>query len=132
MKTFVSPQNFIANGALSLYCYWLYLLKTLYILFLESNPTLQLLISCACYSLCCYTYLQVPPVKEIRKLMRIHALRCHVIYCQNGRKINVIPVLGSRSQALRYILRAFSFGMIICLFSGFQVYHLSCIVSLTC
>lgn len=45
----------------------------------------------------------VPPVKEIRKLMRIHALRCHVIYCQNGRKINVIPVLGSRSQALRYL-----------------------------
>lgn len=61
---------------------------------MESNPTLQLFISSVS--------LQVPPVKEIRKLMRIHALRCHVIYCQNGRKINVIPVLGSRSQALRY------------------------------
>ncbi|KAM7511573.1 hypothetical protein LguiB_010448 [Lonicera macranthoides] len=45
----------------------------------------------------------VPPVKELRKLMRIQALRCHVIYCQNGRKINVIPVLASRSQALRYL-----------------------------
>lgn len=45
---------------------------------------------------------QVPPVREIRKLMRIQALRCHVIYCQNGRKINVIPVLASRAQALRY------------------------------
>ncbi|XP_024960670.1 probable sucrose-phosphate synthase 1 [Cynara cardunculus var. scolymus] len=45
----------------------------------------------------------VPPVKELRKLMRIHALRCHVIYCQNGRKINVIPVSASRSQALRYL-----------------------------
>lgn len=45
----------------------------------------------------------VPPVKEIRKLMRIQALRCHVICCQNGRKINVIPVLASRSQGLRYL-----------------------------
>ncbi|XP_028125276.1 probable sucrose-phosphate synthase 1 isoform X2 [Camellia sinensis] len=46
---------------------------------------------------------KVPPVKEIRKLMRIQALRCHVIYCQNGHKINVIPVLASRSEALRYL-----------------------------
>ncbi|CAI9293390.1 unnamed protein product [Lactuca saligna] len=45
----------------------------------------------------------VPPVKELQKLMRIQALRCHVIYCQNGRKINVIPVSASRSQALRYL-----------------------------
>ncbi|CAH2057253.1 unnamed protein product [Thlaspi arvense] len=46
---------------------------------------------------------KVTPVKEIRKLMRIQALRCHIIYCQNGNKINVIPVLASRSQALRYL-----------------------------
>uniref|UniRef100_A0A5B6ZIB2 Sucrose-phosphate synthase n=1 Tax=Davidia involucrata TaxID=16924 RepID=A0A5B6ZIB2_DAVIN len=45
----------------------------------------------------------VPPVKELRKLMRIQALRCHAIYCRNGSKINVIPVLASRSQALRYL-----------------------------
>uniref|UniRef100_A0A6N2KS43 Sucrose-phosphate synthase n=1 Tax=Salix viminalis TaxID=40686 RepID=A0A6N2KS43_SALVM len=45
----------------------------------------------------------IPPVKELRKLMRIQALRCHVIYCQQGAKINVIPVLASRSQALRYL-----------------------------
>ncbi|CAA0806465.1 Sucrose-phosphate synthase 1 [Striga hermonthica] len=45
----------------------------------------------------------IPPVKEVRKLMRIQALRCHVVYCQNGSKINVIPVLASRSQALRYL-----------------------------
>lgn len=43
----------------------------------------------------------VPPIKEVRKLMRIQALRCHIIYCQNGKKINVIPVLASRAQALR-------------------------------
>ncbi|CAI0629411.1 unnamed protein product [Linum tenue] len=45
----------------------------------------------------------VPPVKELRKALRIQALRCHVVYCQNGSRINVIPVLASRSQALRYL-----------------------------
>ncbi|KAG6740316.1 hypothetical protein POTOM_055762 [Populus tomentosa] len=45
----------------------------------------------------------IPPVKELRKLMRIQALRCNVIYCQQGAQINVIPVLASRSQALRYL-----------------------------
>lgn len=45
----------------------------------------------------------VPPVKEIRKTMRIQALRCHVLYCDNGNKLHVIPVLASRSQALRYL-----------------------------
>ncbi|KAI4337299.1 hypothetical protein L6164_015732 [Bauhinia variegata] len=45
----------------------------------------------------------LPPVKEIRKAMRIQALRCHVIYCQNGTRLNVIPVLASRCQALRYL-----------------------------
>ncbi|RAL37291.1 unnamed protein product [Cuscuta campestris] len=56
----------------------------------------------------CYTFKVcnpegVPPYKELRKLMRIQALRCHVVYCQNGSRINVIPVLASRSQALRYL-----------------------------
>lgn len=45
----------------------------------------------------------VPPVKELRKSLRIQALRCHVIYCQNGTRLNVIPVTASRSQALRYL-----------------------------
>ncbi|KAE8658245.1 putative sucrose-phosphate synthase 1 [Hibiscus syriacus] len=45
----------------------------------------------------------VPPIKELRKLMRIQALRCNVIYCQNGTTLNVIPVLASRAQALRYL-----------------------------
>lgn len=52
---------------------------------------------------------QIPPVKELRKLMRIQALRCHVIYSQNGSKLNVIPVLASRIQALRYTCRGFLF-----------------------
>ncbi|KAK4729785.1 hypothetical protein R3W88_022773 [Solanum pinnatisectum] len=45
----------------------------------------------------------VPPVKEVRRLLRIQALRCHAIYCQSGSRLNVIPVLASRSQALRYM-----------------------------
>ncbi|KAJ4758091.1 Sucrose phosphate synthase [Rhynchospora pubera] len=45
----------------------------------------------------------VPPVKELRKSMRIQALRCHVLYSHDGTKLHVIPVLASRSQALRYL-----------------------------
>lgn len=46
----------------------------------------------------------MPPMKELRKLMRNQALRCNAVYCQNGARLNVIPVLASRSQALRYLL----------------------------
>ncbi|KAL9223960.1 hypothetical protein vseg_000041 [Gypsophila vaccaria] len=46
---------------------------------------------------------KVPPIKELRKSMRIQALRCHAIYCQNGTRLNVVPDLASRSQALRYL-----------------------------
>ncbi|KAL3535914.1 hypothetical protein ACH5RR_004375 [Cinchona calisaya] len=56
-----------------------------------------------CYSFKVHKPGMVPPERELRKLMRIQALRCHVIYCQNGSKINVIPVLASRCQALRYL-----------------------------
>ncbi|WOL17308.1 putative sucrose-phosphate synthase 1 [Canna indica] len=42
----------------------------------------------------------VPPVKELRKQMRIQALRCHVLYSHDGSKLHIIPVLASRSQAL--------------------------------
>nr|O04932.1 RecName: Full=Probable sucrose-phosphate synthase 1; AltName: Full=UDP-glucose-fructose-phosphate glucosyltransferase 1 [Craterostigma plantagineum]CAA72506.1 sucrose-phosphate synthase [Craterostigma plantagineum] len=56
-----------------------------------------------CYSFKVQKPNVVPPVKEARKVMRIQALRCHVVYCQNGNKINVIPVLASRAQALRYL-----------------------------
>ncbi|RID73747.1 hypothetical protein BRARA_B00877 [Brassica rapa] len=56
----------------------------------------------------CYTFAvkkpaAVPPVRELRKVLRIQALRCHVVYSQNGTRINVIPVLASRVQALRYL-----------------------------
>ncbi|KAL8503700.1 hypothetical protein ACS0TY_022427 [Phlomoides rotata] len=45
----------------------------------------------------------IPPFRELKKLMRIQALRCNAIYCENGDRINMIPVLASRAQALRYL-----------------------------
>ncbi|KAF4373116.1 hypothetical protein F8388_019298 [Cannabis sativa] len=45
----------------------------------------------------------MPPVSEVQKLMRYQALRCHVLLCQNGTKLNVIPATASRAQALRYL-----------------------------
>ncbi|XP_058759900.1 probable sucrose-phosphate synthase [Vicia villosa] len=64
----------------------------------------------------CYTFNvrkagMAPPLKELRKLMRIQALRCHPIYCQNGTRLNVIPVLASRSQALRYLYVRWGFEL---------------------
>jgi sucrose-phosphate synthase len=41
-------------------------------------------------------------VKDLRKTMRNQALRCHVLYSHDGTKLNLIPVLASRSQALRF------------------------------
>ncbi|KAL0345351.1 UNVERIFIED_CONTAM: putative sucrose-phosphate synthase 1 [Sesamum radiatum] len=63
-----------------------------------------------CYSFKVQKSGVIPPVKEVRKLMRIQALRCHVVYCQNGSKINVIPVLASRSQALR-VFRSYDIAL---------------------
>ncbi|KAJ7958793.1 Sucrose phosphate synthase [Quillaja saponaria] len=56
-----------------------------------------------CYAFKVKDPASLPPFKEVRKLMRIQALRCHVVFCQNGLKLNVIPVLASRYQALRYL-----------------------------
>lgn len=56
-----------------------------------------------CYAFTAKQPDMVPPVKELRKLLRIQALRSNVVYCQNASRINVIPVVASRSQALRYL-----------------------------
>eukprot|EP00253_Pinus_taeda_P014286 PITA_14286 len=44
----------------------------------------------------------VPTVDKLRKQLRMQGFRCHVIYCHKGSKLHVIPLLASRSQALRY------------------------------
>eukprot|EP00249_Psilotum_nudum_P022282 c28453_g1_i1 orf=396-3629(+) len=46
---------------------------------------------------------RVPRVDDLRKKLRMRGLRCHVIYCKNGRKLHVLPLLASRAQALRYL-----------------------------
>lgn len=56
-----------------------------------------------CYAFKVNDLAKLPSIKELRKLLRIRALRCHAIYCQNGSRLNVIPVLASRSQALRFL-----------------------------
>lgn len=56
-----------------------------------------------CYSFKVHELQKVPSAKDFRELMRIQALRCHPVFCQYGNRINVIPVLASRSQALRYL-----------------------------
>ncbi|XP_057522817.1 sucrose-phosphate synthase [Amaranthus tricolor] len=56
-----------------------------------------------CYAFKVNDYSLAPSAKEIRKWLRIQGLRCHAIYCQSGNRLNIIPVLASRSQALRYL-----------------------------
>ncbi|KAL3646047.1 putative protein serine/threonine kinase [Castilleja foliolosa] len=56
-----------------------------------------------CYEFRVHDPALVPAFKELKRLMRIQALRCHAIYCNNGERINVIPVLASRAQAIRYL-----------------------------
>ncbi|KAE9601782.1 hypothetical protein Lal_00040873 [Lupinus albus] len=64
-----------------------------------------------CYAFKVQKLGKAPPMKELRKLLRIQALRCHPIYCQNGTRLNVIPVLASRSQALRYLYVRWGFEL---------------------
>ena len=56
--------------------------------------------------------LQLPPLKELQKLMRIQSLRCHALYNHSATRLSVIPIHASRSQALRFssisLLHAFT------------------------
>nr|XP_027116839.1 probable sucrose-phosphate synthase 2 isoform X2 [Coffea arabica] len=42
-------------------------------------------------------------VDNMRQKLRMRGLRCHVMYCRNSTRMQVIPLLASRSQALRYL-----------------------------
>ncbi|GLJ47002.1 hypothetical protein SUGI_0992140 [Cryptomeria japonica] len=46
---------------------------------------------------------KVRKVDELRQSMRMRGLRCHLMYCRNSTQMHVIPLLASRSQALRYL-----------------------------
>ncbi|XP_008794597.2 probable sucrose-phosphate synthase 2 [Phoenix dactylifera] len=43
------------------------------------------------------------PVNDLRRKLRMRGLRCHLMYCRNLTRLQVIPLLASRSQALRYL-----------------------------
>ncbi|KAG0489839.1 hypothetical protein HPP92_006702 [Vanilla planifolia] len=43
------------------------------------------------------------PVEELRQKLRMRGLRCHLMYCRNSTRLQVVPLHASRSQALRYL-----------------------------
>ncbi|CAM8893059.1 unnamed protein product [Rhodiola kirilowii] len=56
----------------------------------------------------CISYLINDPKKarkvdELRQKLRMRGLRCHLMYCRNSTRLQVIPLLASRAQALRYL-----------------------------
>nr|XP_010929745.1 LOW QUALITY PROTEIN: probable sucrose-phosphate synthase 2 [Elaeis guineensis] len=56
----------------------------------------------------CVSFLIKNPTKakhvdDLRQKLRMRGLRCHLMYCSNSKRLQVIPLLASRSQALRYL-----------------------------
>lgn len=49
-----------------------------------------------------------PNVDQLRQRLRMRGLRCHVMYCRNSSRLHVLPLLASRSQALRYFFARWS------------------------
>ncbi|KAG0501514.1 hypothetical protein HPP92_001586 [Vanilla planifolia] len=43
------------------------------------------------------------PVDNLRQMLRMRGLRCHLVYCRNCSRLQVVPLHASRSQALRYL-----------------------------
>ncbi|KAK9288201.1 hypothetical protein L1049_016650 [Liquidambar formosana] len=55
----------------------------------------------------CVSYLIKDPSKakrvdDMRQKLRMRGLRCHLMYCRNSTRMQAIPLLASRAQALRY------------------------------
>ncbi|KAK2993273.1 hypothetical protein RJ640_022112, partial [Escallonia rubra] len=56
----------------------------------------------------CLSYLikdisKAKKVDGMRQKLRMRGLRCHLMYCRNSTRMQVIPLLASRAQALRYL-----------------------------
>ncbi|KAI4378789.1 hypothetical protein MLD38_016220 [Melastoma candidum] len=56
----------------------------------------------------CLSYLIKDPSKamkvdELRQRLRLRGLRCHPIYCRSSTRLQMVPFLASRAQALRYL-----------------------------
>uniref|UniRef100_A0A0D6QTB7 Sucrose-phosphate synthase n=1 Tax=Araucaria cunninghamii TaxID=56994 RepID=A0A0D6QTB7_ARACU len=54
---------------------------------------------------------KVRKVDEFRQRLRMRGLRCHLMYCRNSTQLHVIPLLASRSQALRYLFVRWGFDV---------------------
>ncbi|GAB2267231.1 sporulation-specific protein 2 [Dionaea muscipula] len=50
-------------------------------------------------------------VDDLRQRLRMRGLRCHLMYCRNSTRLQVIPLLASRSQALRYLFVRWSLNV---------------------
>ncbi|EMS67679.1 Sucrose-phosphate synthase [Triticum urartu] len=46
---------------------------------------------------------KVRTIDEMRERLRMRGLRCHLMYCRNSTRMQVVPLMASRSQALRYL-----------------------------
>ncbi|KAJ9153995.1 hypothetical protein P3X46_027376 [Hevea brasiliensis] len=46
---------------------------------------------------------KVMKVHELRQKLRMRGLRCHPMYCRSSTRMQIIPLLASRAQALRYL-----------------------------
>ncbi|KAJ8774147.1 hypothetical protein K2173_009578 [Erythroxylum novogranatense] len=46
---------------------------------------------------------KVNKVYDLRQKLRMRGLRCHPMYCRSSTRIQIIPLLASRAQALRYL-----------------------------
>lgn len=49
--------------------------------------------------------MQVRRVDDLRQKLRMRGLRSHPMYCRNKTRMQIVPLLASRAQALRYSLR---------------------------
>ncbi|XXG50311.1 hypothetical protein AAC387_Pa02g4346 [Persea americana] len=56
-----------------------------------------------CISFFIKDFAKVKRVDDLRQKLRMRGLRCHPMYCRNSTRLQVIPLLASRSQALRYL-----------------------------
>ncbi|XP_047328442.1 probable sucrose-phosphate synthase 4 isoform X2 [Impatiens glandulifera] len=59
--------------------------------------------SSRCFSYCIKPGAKTTRIDELRKRLRIRGLRCNPIYTRAASRLNVIPLLASRIQALRYL-----------------------------
>ncbi|KAL0351245.1 UNVERIFIED_CONTAM: putative sucrose-phosphate synthase 4 [Sesamum calycinum] len=59
--------------------------------------------SSRCYSYSIKPGAKISKIDELRQRLRMRGLRCNLVYTHAAKRLNVIPLFASRSQALRYL-----------------------------